>query len=186
MGYQNIQLDFKAAVDVPRWAFRFYLHHFLWIAGLSVIPSIERFIVLFFSPDWSNTTVILLEVLVESLRFLVLWFIIKLSILRDERLRKISGQEQWVRIKSFVKHRWLSLVFQLIFMIIATLVFDVFLEKVVGSQISEQVRDQYLGVLLAIKNPTVIAWFLIWLVGIPRQMMLYPPAASSNHQYVSV
>lgn len=172
MFFHTLYVNAKTAVAVPGWAFRFYVSHFLWIAGLSAIPSVHRFVLLFFTPDWPPTIAAVLEIGVGAVRLLLLWLIIRASIIRDPQLRDIGKDGRKRRIKYFMKHRWLSLVFQLILIGAATLIFDVFLEGVVGSWVPDNFETKYLGILLAIKNPTIIAWVLIWMVGIPRQMML--------------
>ena len=182
--FNNIRLDFKTAVDVPQWAFRFYIKHILLIAGISAVPSIERFLILYFEPGWSDFWLIALEVLVESLRIVLLWLIVRLAIGKAEQLKGIDRKERWIRVKAFLKHRWLNIVFQLLLMMVATLLFDVFLEQVIGTFVPETARNRYLALLLAIKNPTVIAWFMVWLVGIPRQLFLYSVEASRTGKYI--
>ncbi|NGF58318.1 hypothetical protein G5B00_17600, partial [Parapedobacter sp. SGR-10] len=176
----------KAAIEVPHWAFHFYLKHFKIIAGLSLIPAVERFILLFFEPDLSTTTLILLEIFTEGTRLLLLWLIIKFAISQDRKLREVKKKERWRRVKSFVKYRWVNLIFQIILMFIATLIFDFFLEQVIGNLIPDYFQNKYIAILLAIKNPTVIAWFFVWLIGIPKQMMRFSSEESKKGIYVSI
>jgi hypothetical protein len=44
--------------------------------------------------------------------------------------------------------------------------------------IAPEAHPLYWAILLAVKNPTVIAVFLVWTVGIARQMMLPDPVAA--------
>jgi hypothetical protein len=106
------------------------------IVGLSLIPSVQRLVVM-------------------------IW-----------RLATRHGQVRWARWRDFADAHWPSLVVQGGLVMAATLVFGFGLEDVVGGMLAESARQTYLAVLLFVKNPTVIAFTFVWMVGVVRQMVL--------------
>lgn len=168
----SITRNFKLAVAVPLWALRFYIRHFLWVVGISLIPSLHRFLMVYFQPDWPGFWLMSLEILVMVCRLLLLVLIFRITIHGDPVIRSLSNQERKSRIHAFFRYRWLSLVFQFLLLLVATMLFDIIPERVLSSFLPPSIQHLYLAILLGIKNPTIIAWVIIWMVGIPRQMLL--------------
>lgn len=50
--------------------------------------------------------------------------------------------------------------------------FDIIPEQVVTLWIPDAAETTYTATLLAVKNPTVIAFTFVWMVGIARQMVV--------------
>jgi hypothetical protein len=96
----------------------------------------------------------------------------------------MSSQQLWANVTAFFRARWLSLVIQAALLAAGFLLFDVVPGHVVPRFIDPDRHSLYWAILLAVKNPTVIAFYLIWMVAIARQMMLPPqPAPSSTRSH---
>jgi hypothetical protein len=54
-------------------------------------------------------------------------------------------------------------------------VFDIIPERIVAPMVATDAEPLYWAALLAVRNPTVIAFMMIWLVGTVRQMLLTRP-----------
>ena len=170
---KSIITNFNLAFAVPVWALWFYIRHFLWVAGISLIPSLHRFLMVYFQPDWPGFWLTLLEIMVMACRLLLLVLIFRIAILGDPVIGSLSKQERKTRIHAFFRYRWLSLVFQFLLLLCATMIFDIFPERILSSFLPPSMQHLYLAILLGIKNPTIIAWVLTWMIGIPRQMLLF-------------
>ncbi|MBB5955204.1 hypothetical protein FHS29_001774 [Saccharothrix tamanrassetensis] len=151
--------EWKLALEVPRWAWRFYLRHLPVIVGLSLIPSVQRLVTV----NWGIPDGLALasEVVVMAARVALVAVIAWLA-LRGERL-------SWRNFTGFASAHWPSLVFQGVLLSVAFLLFDVVLETVVGGLLPAASRQTYLAVLLFVKNPTVIAFTFVWWVGLVRR-----------------
>jgi hypothetical protein len=153
--------DTKLALDVPRWAWRFYLRHLPLIVGLSLVASLQRLVAV----NWGipDPLALVSEVVVMATRLLLLVLIWRLA-MRDTPWR-------WDNLPVFARAHWRSLVIQGLLISVAFLVFDVFAESVVGGLLPHDAQATYLAVLLFVKNPTVIALTFVWWVGLARQML---------------
>jgi hypothetical protein len=54
-------------------------------------------------------------------------------------------------------------------------IFSLLPDIVIAPRIPDDAQAVYLAVLLAIKNPTIIAFTMIWQVGVIRQILLQSP-----------
>jgi hypothetical protein len=77
---------------------------------------------------------------------------------------------------AFAARHWPSLVWQGVFLSVAFLVFDLGAEQGIGGLLPEAARQAYLAVLLFVKNPTVIAFTIVWWIGLIRQTAVSRPA----------
>lgn len=155
----RLRTEWQVAVAVPRWAWRLYRRHWPVIAGLSLIPSIQRLVVV--NWDVSGPAAAASEVLVAVVRLtllVVVW-----------RLAAPHGRLAWAHVRTFAKAHWPSLAFQGGLLTLAALIFDTGLEGA-GEWLPADARQTYLAVLLFIKNPTIIAFTFVWLVGIAREV----------------
>jgi hypothetical protein len=148
-----VRTELRLALEVPRWTWRFYLRHLPLIVGLSLVASLQRLVAV--SWGMPGPLAVASEVLVMGSRLLLLVVIWRLA-MRDTRWR-------WVNLPAFARRHWPSLVLQGVLLTVAFLIFDVVAESLVG--------PSGLGVLLFVKNPTVIALTFVWWVGLARQML---------------
>ncbi|MFE9745172.1 hypothetical protein ACFYOT_09730 [Saccharothrix saharensis] len=159
--------EFGLALEVPRWAGRFYLRHWAVVVGLSLIASVQRLVVVNWGDHVPSGVAFASEVVVMAARVLLVVVIWRLAT-RGERLR-------WADARAFATRHWPSLVWQGVLLAAAFLVFDVGAEQVVGGLLPESARQTYLAVLLFVKNPTVIAFTFVWWVGLIRQVAVTRP-----------
>lgn len=154
----RLRTEWQLAVAVPRWAWQFYRRHWPVIVGLSLVPSIQRLIVVSWGDHIPPSAAFASEVLVMVVRLVLLVTIWRLATRQRPR---------WNR--AFVTTHWRSLVIQGGLLMLATLIFKFGLDGV-GGLLPESARQTYLAVLLFIKNPTIIAYTLVWMVGLVRQV----------------
>lgn len=161
--------ELRLAWQVPAWAWRFSLRHFPVIAGLSLVASVQRLVVVGrdLPGGWAQAS----ELLVAAARVALVVVIWRLAT-RGERL-------SWAAAGAFASAHWRSLVVQGLLLSAAFLAFDVGAERVVGGLLPEAARQAYLAVLLFVKNPTVIAFTLVWWVGLVRQVSRAPERAGA-------
>ncbi|GAA4881350.1 hypothetical protein [Saccharopolyspora cebuensis] len=162
---------FTTALEVPRWALGFYLRHLPWIVGLSLLPALERVALLLWDdlPDGLGT---LLEVLVWALRALLVVLIYRAAISTDQRLRELDPRTRKARPESFLHTHRTAFALQLGLFACGYVVFSI--PEWAAALVPTEHEHLYLAVVLAAKNPTVIAFYMIWVVGVVRQMLLTP------------
>jgi hypothetical protein len=160
-----MQKEWQLATSVPAWAWRFYRRHWAVIVGLSLVASIQRLIVVNWTEDIPEPAALASEVVVMGARLaivVVVW-----------RLATPAGRVSWQHCRTFVAEHWPSLLIQCGLIMLAALVFDTGLEGA-GALLPESAQQTYLAVLLFIKNPTIIAFTFVWLVGLARQLVVRP------------
>ena len=158
------------ALEVPSWAWSFYRRHFLLVAGLSLIPAAQRAAWALWGSRLPSALNIVLEVLTLAARVLLVVLIARLAFAeRTGDASRPAGGSTWGRAWSFLRDRWLSVVFQLVLLAGFAVVFDVVPERVIAPLIPADLQRSYWAALLALKNPTIIAFTLIWLVGAVRR-----------------
>ncbi|MCT2586330.1 hypothetical protein [Actinophytocola gossypii] len=164
--------ELRLAAAAPRWSWRFYLRHLPLVGGLSLIPSVQRLVVVGSDgqllPGWLNTTS---EVVVMGVRVLLVVLVWRIAF--------AGARPDWNRARAFVDTHWRGLVCQSAFLVAAFGFFGVFAEQVVGGLLPESAQQTYLAVLLFVKNPTVIAFTMVWVVGAIRQAALPVPATAA-------
>ncbi|MBB5805855.1 hypothetical protein F4560_005623 [Saccharothrix ecbatanensis] len=159
--------ELRLALEVPRWAGRFYLRHWPVVVGLSLIASVQRLVVVNWADEVPSGVAFASEVVVMAARVLLVVAIWRLAT-RGERLR-------WNNFTAFATRHWPSLVWQGVFLTAAFLVFDLGAEQGIGGLLPEAARQTYLAVLLFVKNPTVIAFTVVWWIGLIRQTAVSRP-----------
>ena len=160
--------EWRLALEVPRWAGRFYLRHWAVIVALSLVGSVQRLVVVNWGAHVPGAVAFASEVVVLAARVMlvvVIW-----------RLATKGERPTWAGARSFATRHWPSLVWQGVLLGAAFLVFDVGTEQVVGGLLPESARQAYLAALLFVKNPTVIAFVFVWWVGLIRQAAVSRPA----------
>lgn len=163
--------EVRLALAVPRWALRFYWRHLPLVVGLSLLPSVQRLVVVNWEDRIPSVVAALSEVVVLVVRIVLVVAIWRLAI----------DQPDWTRAKTFVDTHWRSLIVQGGLLTLAFLVFDVVAERVVGGLLPESAQQTYLAVLLFVKNPTVIAFTFVWMVGVIRQAVHREDDAGAGH-----
>ncbi|MER5627313.1 hypothetical protein ABT061_40450 [Streptosporangium sp. NPDC002544] len=156
--------------DAARWGMRFYVRHFWVVAGFSMIPTIQRFVAVRWGDDLPAAVNGATEVLTGAVRLLLIYTIYKLAIARDPELAQLD--RLWQRLAWFVDHRRANFLAQFLVLGAAFAVFDVLPNAAVQTWVAEGSREWVSAVLVSVKNPTVIAFTFIWMMGVARQMIL--------------
>ncbi|MCP9622266.1 hypothetical protein FOH10_32955 [Nocardia otitidiscaviarum] len=158
-------------MQVPQQALRFYQRHFLPIAGISLIPGVQRCFVVVTDP--SAPVAIPLEFGALAARILLLVLIVRWAFQEGAPRPGHSPS-------LFLRHRWPSLLIQVALFATAFALCDVVLERVVVAATTGDAEAWSLGLLLLVKNPTVIALALIWVVLGIRQAWWFHPDATTR------
>jgi hypothetical protein len=159
----RLHKEWRLALSVPRWAWQFYRRHVVLVVGLSLVASAQRLVVVNWTEEIPHAIALASEVVVTAARLLLLVAVWRLATPR--------GRVSWPHLRAFVAGHWLSLVLQFGLIMAAALVFDTGLEGA-GALLPESARQTYLAVLLFVKNPTIIAFTFVWMVGLARQVLL--------------
>lgn len=163
--------------DAATWAGRFYLRHFILVAGLSLIPSVQRFVVI--TGDPPPAVAVTSEVLVTVVRVLLVVLVIRLM-LAELAAAGIDGREARARLRLGLDTRRLAFWTQWLLLGIAFVIFDVIPESLIAT-LPDAPRETATAWLVACKNPTVIAFTMLWMVGIARTLIVRPdPVAPSG------
>lgn len=171
----RLQEEWRLALSVPRWAWQFYRRHVVLVVGLSLVGSVQRLVVVNWTEEIPHAIALASEAVVMAARlviFVAVW-----------RLATPQGRPSWRHLRTFVTEHWLSLVIQFGLIMAAALVFDAGLEGA-GALLPESAQPTYLAVLLFVKNPTIIAFTFVWMVGLARQLALQP--STSDNEGVSL
>jgi hypothetical protein len=163
---------FETALEVPRWAWAFYRRHFLLVAGISLVPASQRMVWALWSNRMPPALNVVLELLTAAARLLLVVLIARRTFAggRDASRTPSPRRGTW----AFLRERWLSLALQVGMLGVLAAVFDLVPDRVVAPLIPTDLQRLYWAALLGLKNPTVIAFTLVWLVGAVRQATSYP------------
>ena len=153
-------------------AWRQYRDHLLPIVGLSLVGSVERAFVQYAGPGLPGWASVTLEVLVWGIRGLLVVLLVRWVLLADGRLRGVRLVPGLGRLARFARRHWPALLLQLGGFAAAFLVLDTLPDLAIAPLVPEPARPTYRAVLLAVKNPTVIAFTLVWELALLRQALL--------------
>ncbi|WP_444960428.1 hypothetical protein [Nocardiopsis sp. M1B1] len=162
----------RLALEPPRWALAFYVRHLPLVVGLSLVPAVERFGVALWGDALATPSRVALEVLAQGVRVVLIVLVIRIAILKDERVREGRRLGDGRRVRAFLDHRWPGLLWQGVLLLALFGLFSVVPEQIVPLWIPASGQDLYWALLLAVKNVTVIAVTLVWMVGAVRQMLI--------------
>lgn len=168
-----LRVNSRVAWDVLRSAWSFYRRHFILIAAISLTPALQRLVSQLWGDTLPGALNVALEVVTMLARVVLVGLIIWLGILRDPELRRLPRAEKSAGVTEFLRHRWLAVVVFLAMLTAATLVFDTVPEQLVGPMVPAAHQPTYMGVLLAVKNVTVIAFTFVWWVMLAREAMRF-------------
>ena len=170
----TLAAETRLACAVPVWAGRFYLRHLGLVVGISLIPAAQRAVSQLWAAQAPLASGAIGELVTAAARVALFVLVFRLAITGEERLRGLDGREGMRRIGHFARGHWRSLIVQLVLFVLVFIVFDRIPDAVIAPRVPESARPVYWAVLLFIKNPTIIAFTLIWEIGILRQMLLIP------------
>ncbi|GAA3396848.1 hypothetical protein [Cryptosporangium minutisporangium] len=157
----------KAAAD---WAARFYGRHVPLVLGLSLVPSVQRYLVVRY--DVPAAVAIGSEVLVTGVRLLLVLLVVRLLARELAVGHGLGGRAALRRLGAAIDARRGAFYFQLVVLAAAFVVCDVLPNAAVALWVPETHRDAVAATLVAVKNPTVIAFTVLWMAGIARTLIV--------------
>ncbi|MEU4408422.1 hypothetical protein AB0F88_28210 [Streptosporangium sp. NPDC023963] len=105
-------------------------------------------------------------------RILLLYVIVRLAIVDDPELGPLGRDARRRRLRAFAERGKSGLVVQFLVLGAAFFVLDVLPGLAIENWVAEDRRELVSSILVSAKNPTVIAFTLVWMVGVARQMIL--------------
>ncbi|MEU8001872.1 hypothetical protein AB0B66_11980 [Catellatospora sp. NPDC049111] len=157
------------SVEAARWALRFYAAHWPLVLGLSLIPSLQRFMVINYGDRLPAGVGPASEVLTAGVRILLVYLILRIAAV-EAGWSHLGVGERWQRVGQGVDGRMRDFLLQLLVLGIAFVVFDVLPETAISLWAPEERKDLLQAILVSVKNPTVIAMTILWMVGVGHQL----------------
>ncbi|GIJ30367.1 hypothetical protein Vqi01_55290 [Micromonospora qiuiae] len=154
-----------------RWAASFYVRHFWLVFGLSMIPTVQRFAVVRYGDDLPAAVNVGGEVVTALTRLLLAYLIVRLAF-REPGLADLPVRERWRRLAAGIDARPPDFWFQFLLLAAAFVVLDVLPNAAIGLWVPDQWQNLVSSILVSAKNPTVIAFTLLWMVGVARALIL--------------
>jgi hypothetical protein len=108
------------------------------------------------------------EVLVAGTRILLAVLIVRLMLAETG----LDRRSAWARLKTGIDQRRTAFWGQWALLAIAFLIFDVLLNALIATSVPDSRQAVVNAVLVAVKNPTIIAFTLLWMVGIGRALIV--------------
>jgi hypothetical protein len=160
------------AREVLTEAWRTYTSRLLPIVGLSLVGSAQRALVQFVGDDLSSLGAFALEGLTWGSRAVLIVLLWRWIIGADARLRGIGPGEGVRRVGRYVRRDWPALAVQLAGFAAAVLVLDAIPDLLIAPLVPPAAGPSYWAVLLAVKNPTVIAFTFVWVLALLHQSLV--------------
>lgn len=158
----GLSLGHEAAV----WALRFYRRHLLLVVGLSMIPAVARFILVFHLDSLPGWAALAAEVVTESTRVILVVAILVLAFRAEPDLAPLSVRGRWSRFIAGVEADTGAFYTQFALLGAAFLVFDLTPNLTVAALTTPRTEPFVTAVVVAVKNPTVIALTFCWMIGV--------------------
>jgi len=149
-----------------------YRRHLGPIVGLSLVGSAQRALVQFVGDDLPLWGALALEGLTWGCRVLLVVLLWRWTIGSDARLRGVGLPEGIRRVGRYARRHGLALALQLAGLLVAVLVLDVGPDLVLAPLVPPAAGPVYRAVLLAVKNPTVIAFTAVWELALLHQALI--------------
>ncbi len=162
----------RLAAEVLRDAWRCYRRHLVPIVGLSLVGAVERPVLQYYGDVLPGWAVLLLEGVVWGSRVLLLVLVFRWSIASDHRLREVGIGEAARRVGRYVRRYPRALLLQLGGLVAAVAVLDLLPDLLIAPQVPPAYQALYWSVLLAVKNPTVIAFAVVWQLALLKQALV--------------
>ncbi|GLW05402.1 hypothetical protein Misp01_05320 [Microtetraspora sp. NBRC 13810] len=164
--------------DAARWGARFYLRHFWLVCGVSTIPTVQRFAAVRWGDDLPSWAAIGGEALTGVSRVVLFYLVLRLAFGRDPVLAGLRAGEIWRRLGEGIDRRPADFVLQFVLLGAAFVVLDVLPGLAVGHWVAAGSRELVMSILVAAKNPTVIAFTFVWMAGVARLLVLREAATA--------
>ncbi|GAA3836537.1 hypothetical protein GCM10022226_68120 [Sphaerisporangium flaviroseum] len=168
----SIRSGLRLSRDAARWGARFYLRRFVIVFGLSTVPTVQRFVAVRWGQDLPTSVNVTAEIVTAASRLLLLYVIVKLAFGGDPEVGRLTRETRWERLGRFIDHRRSDFAVQFLVLGAAFVVCDVLPTMAIEQWVTGDVREWVTATLVAVKNPTVIAFTMIWMTAVARQMIV--------------
>lgn len=166
---------------VLRRAWRFFLRRYPIIFGFGLLAALQRFLSVAGGERFAFAGGVGGEIFTTAVRLgFVVWLVVELIRPRED---SVSTGGWRIAIRSLVHRPWLHLCW-LVGVALLSLVFKVGLDVLGHALPTPELRQTFLAWELAIKNVTVIAFTMVWLVTQIGELW-YPTRRSVEAQEVS-
>ncbi|WP_214406977.1 hypothetical protein [Pseudonocardia lacus] len=162
----------RLAREVLAEAWHRYRRHLLPVVGLSLVGSAQRALVQFVGDDLAAPAAFALEAVTWGSRLLLVVLLWRWTIGSDARLRDVDLSECVRRLGRYARRQWPALLLQFAGLGVASLVFDTIPDLLVAPLVPPSGQAVYWAVLLAVKNPTIIAFSMVWMFALLHQALV--------------
>ncbi len=152
------------SAEAARWALRFYRDHFWLVFGLSAVASVQRFISVRWGDELPGWTGPAGETVTAAARLLLIGLVVRLAF-------GPTGRPALDFVTTGARLHRRALLLQPLVLAAATLLFAVLPNIAIAVWAPETHRDQLTAIMLAVKNPTVIAFTVLWIAGVAVTLM---------------
>ncbi|WP_143175585.1 hypothetical protein [Cryptosporangium aurantiacum] len=140
------------------------------VLGLSLVPTVQRFLVVHY--DVPAAVAVGSEILVAGVRVLLVVLVVRLLARELTGEHGLGGRAALRRLSTAIDARRGAFWFQWIVLGAAFVVCDVLPNAAVAAWVPDGARDVVTATMVAVKNPTVIAFTVLWIVGIGRTLIV--------------
>lgn len=159
------------SVGALRWALSFYGRHLVLVLGLSLVASLQRFVTVSGLVPGGPLAAGAGEGLTAAAR-VVLVIAALVLMLRELHPPVRSLRAGWHRFEAGLEGQVGAFLLQFVFLALAFAFFDLVPTWAVSSLAAEEHQDLVTAIVLAVKNPTVIALTFLWLIGLARHFVI--------------
>ncbi len=169
--------SWQLTVDAARWALRCYAGHWPLVLGLSLVPSLQRFVSIRYGEHLPAAVGVAGELLTAAARVALVWLVLRI-IVSEAGLAGLGIGRRWQLLGQGVDARMRDFLLQFVVLGVAFVLLDVIPEGAVRLWVPQERQALVNAIMLAVKNPTVIAMTMLWMIGVGRVLMTVPQPAS--------
>jgi|GEM_PF-2739243 len=168
----RLRYGLRVSRDAATWSIRLYFNKFLPIVGLSLVPTLQRFWLV--TQTQAPTAIMVAgEILAQGSRVLLVWLLLRYAFTDDPTLGRLTIAQRWNRFTAFVDRHPIAFIIQFGVLAAAFMMFDRLPDLATTTLAAPADQPLITAVVVALKNPTVIALTLSWMVGAARIMALH-------------
>ncbi|RJL24820.1 hypothetical protein [Bailinhaonella thermotolerans] len=157
------------------WALRFYARHPWLVAGLSLVPAAQRLA----SLRWGILGGVPGELIAMAARVALVYLVVRLAFARDPELGSLDRAALLRRLGAGVDRRKGDLYAQ-VPVLAAAFAVGHLPDLAAATLVPPGSRALAEALVVALKNPTVIALTLLWMVGVARLLALSAPSPAPH------
>lgn len=161
----------RTARDAAIWAMRWYMARFLVVVGISMVPTVERFVRVWYADHLPGVAVVAGEILTNAARVALIVIAVR-AMLAEPATAAAPGVNRWRLVGQAIDARPVRFYGQIGVLAIAFAIFDILPNAAVPLVVPDSDQAMVSAVLVAVKNPTVIAFTMLWMVGVVRTLLV--------------